>query len=399
MSLPSQLNQHPYAQIHRDLLASASFTVEELALLPLCALPAHRAIRTFQDVISPAKPRQNDPSLVRRPRIFVLQGHDGPGAIAVQMLARRGVRVCVQVPDSAARDDTNEGDDEDEEDDPITVQRGGASSGHANGGARVQQTRYDRLDARLKAWGAEEICVGEPLEVLERFVEEGRSFDAVLDTVGGVEIWEQSRRVLLADPDRDPTAQPSPQTPATSSSSAASSSKSRASSNSNKRAFQVAQFTTLVGDTPSRPIPSAQDNFRTGFRSLKRTMSTSTSRSRSRSPSKSSTSLLASSSKDSLGLLRKNSTNSKAKPPKRTVSYAWVCCAQDVDFGGEDVRDSLSAVISMVEEGWFRPWIGDEVDGPKVVPFDKAPEVFRRNAEGPVGLLKDGGTCVVRVVG
>ena len=75
------------------------------------------------------------------------------------------------------------------------------------------------------------------------------------------------------------------------------------------------------------------------------------------------------------------------------------------DYEGEDVRDSLSEVVRMVEEGWIRPWAGgqdgadeDEELARKMVPFDKAPEVFRRGAEGPVGVLKDGGTCVVRIV-
>ena len=104
----------------------------------------------------------------------------------------------------------------------------------------------------------------------------------------------------------------------------------------------------------------------------------------------------ASASKDSL-LMRRNTTNGQANKPKRTVSYAWVCAAADVDFEGEDVRDSLGAVVSMVEEGWIRPWLGDEADGSKIVPFDKAPELFRRHGDSAVGLLKDGGTAVVRV--
>ncbi|KAF7799074.1 hypothetical protein EIP86_010304 [Pleurotus ostreatoroseus] len=377
--------------IHRDLLASSSLSVEELALLPLCALQAHRAVRTFADVISPSKPRlDTDPSRIYRPRVFVLQGHDGAGAMAVQMLARRGVRVCVQVPDSAARDDHNEGDEDD------------SPSGAVKG--KAKQTKYDRLDARLRSWGAEEIRVGEPLEVLERFVEEGRSFDAILDTVGGVAVWEQSMRVLLADPETDPTSRtsPTPNTPGTTKSypSVASSKGSRASSSSNKRNLVVTQFTTLVGDTPSRPIPTAQDNFRSGFRSLKRTVSAG-SRARSHSPAASggtgsTATLPASASKDSL-LMRRNTTNGQANKPKRTVSYAWVCAAADVDFEGEDVRDSLGAVVSMVEEGWIRPWLGDEADGSKIVPFDKAPELFRRHGDSAVGLLKDGGTAVVRV--
>lgn len=383
LSLPSNFNKHPYSQIHRDLLAPTTLSLEELALLPLCALPAHRAVRTFADVISPSKPRpDSDPSRIYRPRVFVLQGHDGAGAIAMQMLARRGVRVCVQVPDSVARDNTNEGDGDD---DPPSGAVGG----------KAKQSKFDRLDARLRSWGAEEICVGDPLEVLERFVEEGRSFDAILDTVGGIEVWDRSQRVLLAEPDNDPTLRTPPL--ATSSANGA---RAGPGASPSKRNFVVTQFTTLVGDTPSRPIPTAQDNFRSGFRSLKRTGSMGArngSHSLSGGPGSGSTlSLSTSPSKDSL-LLRRGTTGGKAKGPKRTVSYAWVCAATDVDFEGEDVRDALGAVVGMVEEGWIRPWLGDEEDGSKIVAFEKAPELFRRHGDAPVGLLRDGGTGVVRI--
>ncbi|KAI0346976.1 hypothetical protein BDW22DRAFT_1351308 [Trametopsis cervina] len=411
-SLPSTMNAHPYAQLHRDLISSMNMTLEELALLPLCALPAHRAVRTCVDVIAPAKPRPGaeDPRS-RKLRALVLQGHDGAGGLAVQMLARRGVQVSVQVPDSAARDDGNEDEDEDE---PETAKKGAPNSVKR----RSRQTRFDRLDARLRAWGAEELCVGDPLEVLERLVEDSRSFDVVLDTVGGVEIWETSRKLLLADPEHDTTRQYTngdPGTPLSPSGTASSSGVSRASSRSNQKVpLALTQFTTLVGDSPTRAVPSAHDTLRSGFRSIKRSAtSRSTSRGRSdsgtASPTKSSSASLAltSPSKDSLGsaLRRGNSWRGRGRPtaPKRTVNYAWVSVGADVDFEGEDVRDSLAAVVKMVEDGWIRPWVGDGDGGAeggdgKSVPFDKAPEVFRRGGEGPVGVLKDGGTCVVKIV-
>lgn len=385
-SLPSQLNRHPFAQLHQDLVASANLSIEELALLPLCGLTAHRAVRTFADVISPARPKPDSSDRAKYVRILVLHGHDGPGALAVQMLARRGVRVWVQVPDSVARDETNE-DDDDDTDGP------GPSTA-----VQAKQSRFERLEERLRAWGAEAICVGEPLEVLERLAEDGRSFDGILDTVGGVEIWEAGRKVLLVDPEQDSTLRSSLTIPT--SPSDAPSASTKASSGSSKRPFTVAQFTTLIGDNPARPVPSAQDHLRSGFRSLRRTMSTG-SRSRSTSPTKSpSASILSSPSKDSLGRLSRRNTATKSKTPKRTVSYVWASIAVDVDFEGEDVRDSLGAVVHLIEEGSVRPWVGDGHDdnSPRVVPFDKSPEVFRRDGEGPVGPLKDGGTCVVRVV-
>lgn len=367
-----------------------TMTIEELALLPICGLPAHRAIRTFADVISPAKPKPDNGESAKHARILVLQGHDGPGALAVQMLSHRGVKVWVQVPDSVARDDSTSGDDEDTD--------GPGPSAPAS----MKETRFDRLEARLRAWGAEAICVGEPLEVLERLAQDGRSFDAILDTIGGTDVWEAGRTLLLVDPEQDTTLQnipTSPSSPSTAPSGTSSSGKSKASSSSNKRSFTLTQFTTLVGDNPARPIPSAQDHLRSGFRSLKRTMSTS-SRSRSSSPTKSSSNSLRSPSKDSLGPLMRRSTSTKVKTPKRTISYAWVSVAADLDFEGEDVRDSLGAVVSMVEEGSVRPWVGESNDDSvsRVVPFDKAPEVFRRDGDGPVGPLRDGGTCVVRIV-
>lgn len=367
-----------------------TLTIEELALLPLCGAQAHRAVRTFADVISPAKPKPDSGESAQRVRILVLHGHDGAGALAVQMLAHRGVKVWVHVPDSIARDDSSEGDDED------------TDGPGPSAPAQSKPTRFDGLEARLRAWGAEAICVGEPLEVLERLAEDGRSFNAILDTVGGTDIWEAGRKVLLIDPEQDSTWQNSATTsasPAAAPSIVSSSGGSKASSSSNKRTFTLTQFTTLVGDNPTRPVPSAQDHMRSGFRSLKRTMSTG-SRSRSRSPTKGASGALSSPSKDSLGSVLRRSTSTKAKTQKRTVSYAWVSVAADVDFEGEDIRDSLGAVVSMVEEGAIRPWVGDghDLEAPRVVPFDKSPEVFRRDGDGPVGQLKDGGTCVVRVV-
>ncbi|EED84416.1 predicted protein [Postia placenta Mad-698-R] len=90
-------------------------------------------------------------------------------------------------------------------------------------------------------------------------------------------------------------------------------------------------------------------------------------------------------------------TGGKGKA-KRAVGYTWISVAVDMDEG-EDVRDSLGAVVGMVEEGRVRPWLGSAEDGgeERVVPFEDAPEVFRRGAEGPVGVLKDGGTCAVKI--
>ncbi|KAG9127197.1 hypothetical protein FRC07_000292 [Ceratobasidium sp. 392] len=59
-------------------------TATQCALLPLCGVPAHRAVRTI-------------PSGARRGmRALVLQAHDGPGALAVQAMRGLGMRVTGQ---------------------------------------------------------------------------------------------------------------------------------------------------------------------------------------------------------------------------------------------------------------------------------------------------------------
>ena len=217
----------------------------------------------------------------------------------------------------------------------------------------------------------------------------------VLDTVGGVAVWEAAQKLLTMDwtaaasrsslslgrgdsrnasldidLGADPAAMKSNVEPH------AKLSKSKSKS---KSVITHAQFTTLVGDTPHRPIPTAQDNLRSGLRSLRRSTSTT---------AKSSPAVL---------------TRGANKREKRVVGYAWVSVAADVDMEGEDVRDSLGAVVRMAEAGWLRPVCvnaeGEAEEPGKVVPFEKAPEVFRRGLVGPLGVLADGGTCAVRIVG
>ncbi|KAI0366431.1 hypothetical protein BV20DRAFT_1038386 [Pilatotrama ljubarskyi] len=413
-SLP--VNGHAPVPYNPSPLAPAPLTIEELALLPLCGVPAHRAIRTFTDVLTPPVGYSRSPSqgTTARPdvRVLVLQGHDGAGACAVQMLGRRGVRVCVQIPESAVVDVQEEVRKA-----SVEVVRPSPSfspsKSKGKGRAGVQSKR-EQVEVRLRAWGAEDICVGEPLDVLKRLVEEGQSFDAVLDTVGGVAIWEVSQRLLTMDwtvaAGRSSVSLASrseiklngsgPHTPdAVADNGQANEEAGPGKPNKLKgKLISHAQFTTLVGDSPHRAIPTAQDNLRSGLRSLKRSTSTS------RSPSKSSPA--------SLG--RSAGAGAGAQKAKRVVGYAWVSVAADVDFEGEDVRDSLSAVVRMAEEGWLRPWVGNASAGAgagaggtagggedegKIVPFERSPEVFRRGVVGPLGVLADGGTCAIRIVG
>ncbi|KAH9938724.1 uncharacterized protein B0H18DRAFT_1112847 [Fomitopsis serialis] len=328
LSLPSQGNA---SEPSAPPPAPNQLTPQDLALIPLCGVPAHRAVRSFAEVIAARKGRGS------RARILILNAHDGAGAIALQMLAKKKVNVCAQVPESAVRDM-----DESEE-----------SSEGSNSGASL--TRRERVEARIRGWGAEEVFVGEPLAVLEQMFDEEKSFDGVLDTVGGVEIWEAAQRLLASYP---------------SMSCAVSDAEDGGDEGRKRKTFVCpAQFTTLIGDMPSRAIPSANENIRLGLRSLRRAVSTS------QAPAKG---------------------GRKRAKVKRMVGYAWVSVAAEVDEG-EDVRHSLATALEMVEGNKVRPWVGAEEDEDRVVTFERAPEAFRRAADGPRGVLQDAGTCVVKI--
>ena len=337
-------------------------TPQELALIPLCGLPAHRAVRSFAEVIAARKGKDG------RARILVLNAHDGAGAMAVQLLAKKKVNVCAQVPESAVRDVDESTEPSDE------------------GSTAPSLTRRGRVEVRLRQWGAEEVLVGEPLMVLEQLFEEERSFDGVLDTVGGMDIWEAAQHLLASYP---------------SMSCAVSDAEDGGDEGKKRKSFVCpAQFTTLVGDAPHRPIPTAQDNLRSGLRSLRRSMST-TSSTPGPHPYGAASSGPGPDAK-AKGASPAVLTRAGNRSQKRVVGYAWVSVAADVDFEGEDVRDSLAAVMRMAEAGWLRPpGVAGEGEGDegKVVPFERAPEVFRRGVAGPRGPLAEGGTCAVRIVG
>ena len=331
-------------------------TLEELALLPLCGIPAYRAVRTFAFAFSSVWEdshghgqshgtpvngdagggrQQGDHEVGRTCRALVLRGHDGVGAVAVQMLVKKGWRVCVHAP-------------------LVEFAEG------------YGEKRYmEAVEERVRGWGGEEVVFddgggedgdvfgrGAVVRVIEGFLEDGDVFDAVLDTVGGKEVWEASERLL----------------------------RSKGGVRGQGKGGGRKQFTTLVGDVPGRAIPSAGDHFKAGLRSLrlrKGGRSRSVSGSGGQDEGKGS-----------------GSGNGNGK-----VGYAWVSVAQDVDWEGEDVRESVGAVLRMTLDDGVRPWTGNVYgagDGErgKVVPFERAPEVF-----GDGGLVQDGGTVVVKIVG
>ncbi len=127
-----------------------SFTLEQLSLLPLCGIPSHRAVRTFEQQ--------------RGAKVLVLEGHDAAGALAVQELVKQGIRVSVQVTPEAIQD-------------------------------KDKSAEWVRsINERVRLWGAKDVWFDNPLNTLNALPE--NEFDFVLDTVGGREIWDACRRVL-----------------------------------------------------------------------------------------------------------------------------------------------------------------------------------------------------------
>jgi NADPH:quinone reductase-like Zn-dependent oxidoreductase len=134
----------------------SGLTLEELALLPLCGVPAYRAISTFSDE------KHTDA------RALILQAHDGAGAFALQMLKRRGVRVTAHIPPNAPK----------------------------------------AAEALVRSLGAEDVRRDEPLHVLDELRAAKARFDFILDTVGGPAIWTAGRALLAAGAQGDDRPEP-----------------------------------------------------------------------------------------------------------------------------------------------------------------------------------------------
>jgi hypothetical protein len=321
-----RLHRVPYPRMpnnsaNPDMSSHAhALALEELALLPLTGVPAHRAVCTFASVTTPSAPRA-----------LVLSGHDGAGALAVQMLARRGWRVSVHVPVPTRI--------------PIIT---GISRSYIDDEARREAYLQETEDT-IRAWGAEEVLFVRQHEddtagrsgavmLMNRLMETAEEFDGILDTIGGKEVWDAGEALL--------------------------------SCRTGARGGE-AQFTTLVGDAPEHIVPSTSDLFKAGVRSNKTHGNGNATGSRRHS-------------------VESVQSDGKKNKAKAKVGYAWVIINQDVGWQGEDIADSLRAVIrEAAVQGGVRPL----VVGDKIVPFEKAPEVFVG------GLLGSGGTAVVKVVG
>lgn len=99
------------------------------------------------------------------------------------------------------------------------------------------------------------------------------------------------------------------------------------------------------------------------------------------------------------------------KKDHKSVGYQWISPAADVDSGGEDLRDSLAAVVRLASEGVMLPYVeegegdtkgvvqrDDAKERGMVLPFEKAPEAFAMNADTGHCMLFRGGTAVVHIV-
>lgn len=194
-------------------------------------------------------------------------------------------------------------------------------------------------------------------------------FDAVIDTIGGREIWEAGR-TLLSLPVHDAT-----------------------------RSSVEGQFTTLVGDASDCVVSTASDHFRAAVRALR------IGKAKDTLHIQDDPTFFHSAVGPAGGKKRK-----KMKP--RPVNYAWVNIMSDVDWDGADVQDSLGAVLAMAVEQGVRPSVGlanfsdvsdnakgkmravstDAIPG-KAVAFENTPQVFVHGSG-----LEHGGTIVSRIV-
>lgn len=471
-----------------------SLTVNELALLPLCGVPAYRVVRTFHQItqhmgksqlpygnshneLHPILPPRSDRQdftaggdqediatrvqpYDSRPRALILRAHDGAGALSVQMLVREGWSVWAHVPvpfmlpgaQSELPDELKDEEEERELDNQRTMLRRiedrlrgwgvdevifvpltsmplsalfdvsntalevmsswsspsvqfphspssspsispspfsrsatstplsspysyGFSSGHLSSSPSSSShqnaftTPYSFTPLPLTPYDCEQ---GSIVSLMTYLTRSRVRLDAILDTIGGREIWDAGR-LLLSRPVRDPS-----------------------------RQDVDAQFTTLVGDTPDRVVSTAGDNFRAGVRALR------LGGAKDQHPFEDSGYHEA--------MTNGSGKDKKAKTKPRPVNYSWVNIVSDIDWEGSDVHDTLCAVMRIASSEGVKPVIGPPdfanagrrdkgkkraapaVDGieegllGKVVSFESTPDVFLSG-----GGLEYGGTIVSRV--
>lgn len=145
-------------RIHRaPNISKTNLSLEQIAGLPLCGVPAHRAIRTLR---APGK----------ECRALVLNAHDGVGALVTQMLVGQGVKVTAQVPTKKIEQGTEEEEKKEQED--------------------------MSFEDRARQLGATDVHTGDPLTIIASLNSSSSQFDYILDTAGGRQIWDASRWIL-----------------------------------------------------------------------------------------------------------------------------------------------------------------------------------------------------------
>lgn len=127
-------------RVHRVMGPSAAMSAEQLTVLAVTGVFAHRAVNTL-------------PGPLKGSRVLVLQGQNMLGALIVQQLVADGAEVTAQI------------------------------------------NKPEELNS-VKSLGVKAVKIGEPLAVIEAL--EDSCFDAVIDNVGGKDIWETSRRLFGA---------------------------------------------------------------------------------------------------------------------------------------------------------------------------------------------------------
>ncbi|GJJ07239.1 hypothetical protein Clacol_001439 [Clathrus columnatus] len=263
-----------HRRVHRccNPIATTSLSVPQLALLPLSAVPAHRAVRTLSH-------------LSRGSKVLVLRADVGIGLLASQELVHLGFSVTAQVPGGI---------------------RGWGSEGERRARMVVEGlavgSRGSTLERKEISKVKGDVRCGDVFDVIHALETAKEEFEAIIDTVGGKDIWDACRAILKSN----------------------------------------GQFTTLVGDmlyfnacsnpsspssltAPSTPnfkppcsLPTAQTHFMSNLRSLR------------------------------FSLLKKN---------KKNIGYVWISPCADVDPSGEDIRDSLASVIILANNGVFKPCV------------------------------------------
>ena len=210
---------------------------------------------------------------------------------------------------------------------------------------------FKKLEKRLRRWGVESVCLGEATAIIAKLGERCKTqpkeyfIDGVLDTIGGLDIWNAAQQHILSRPSKSSNSEP----------------------DSTVGDSIPPQFTTLVGDDRDRTIPSAQDHFKAGFRSMKRAMNSA-------------------------------------------CGYAWISVGAEIDGEGLDVRDALAGMVKWIEgtRGQVKPYIETQATSSsadsteksamdsveRVVVFENAPLVFAGGAKR----LACGGNVVVKVV-